>query len=162
MRYLELIFVFVFVFIGVLNVIFRVAASKRKKREQASVTGNLPTEKKKAEALLPGETREYSEYKVEKINAEPADDFTGAAVPGQDAAGLTAGSNIEKPVLTRDVAGGSSPRPVTGQISGSSLLTTETDIKRGQVSTWDKINKLSILKRAVVLSEILGPPKSSV
>lgn len=187
MRYLQLIFVFIFVFIGLLNVIFRVAASKRKKREQAGTSGNLPPKMKKVGTLIPGEAREYED---EKINAEPADGFTEAAVRGRDEAGLTSEADIEKPVLTGDTAAGSSRMPVTGQKPVSSLLKTDTspgyerfasgmterfggltahgsnmsgtDIKRDHITSWEKINKLSMLKRAVVMSEILGPPKGSV
>ena len=108
MRYLQLIFVFIFVFIGLLNVIFRVTASKRKKLKQAGTPGNLPPKMKRVEALLSGETREYEN---EKINAEPADGFTGAAVRGPDAAGLTVEEDIKKPVLTGDMAAGGSRRP---------------------------------------------------
>ncbi len=190
MRYLQLIFVFIFVFIGLLNVIFRVAASKRKKREQAGTSGNLPPKMKKVGTLIPGGVREYSEYKDEKINAEPADGFTGAAVRGRDVAGLTTEAGIEKPVLTGDTVAGSSRTPVTGQKPVSSLLKTDTSPgyerfasgiterfggptahgsnmsgthrKRDHITAWEKINKLSMLKRAVVMSEILGPPKGSV
>jgi len=195
MRYLQLIFVFVFVFIGLINVIFRIVASNRKKRGQSVAFGNLTSKKKKDKALLPGETREYSEYKVEKIDAEPADGITGAAVPGLDTAGLILGSDAEKPVLTRDTAAGGPERPMTGQTQISSSLETETlpgykrspgspeiteridrlstvsaqqptisvkDQRQDKITAWERINKLSILKRAVVLSEILGPPKGSV
>jgi len=195
MRYLQLIFVFVFVFIGLLNVIFRVAASKRKNREQALASGNLPSNKTKDNALLPSETREYSENKVEKINTEPEDGFTETAVSEHDTAGLIPGSDAEKTVLTRDVAAGRSMGPVTGKPPVSSLLETEaspgpkrseqpaeatwkigsstadsvnrpnisvTDQRPGKITAWERSNKLSVLKRAVVLSEVLGPPKSSV
>ena len=37
-----------------------------------------------------------------------------------------------------------------------------TDIKRDKITAWEKINKLPMLKRAVVMSEVLGPPKGSV
>ena len=192
MRYLQLIFVFVFIFIGLVNVIYRVAASNKAKRATADNSGKLSLKMKKVETLLPGEAREY---KDQKINVEPEAGFTEEDVPEPDTSGLTAEAYMENPVLSDDAVAGISRISGVGRTPEHVMLKTDTspvfersiqpgeitegpgalkaaltsgsnnsgmDIKRDQISAWEKIDNLSILKKAIVLSEILGPPKGDV
>jgi hypothetical protein len=182
MRYMELLFVLVFVLIGLLNVIFRIAASKRRKQAGpggASGPERRPSQKTRAyepETGLSEKTRAYEpEPRKAAVFEEVSADRPSVGVsPGGTQAPETgtpstlshAGPHVIMPVKQAEQGSHSAWYPdMSGRAVKSAHAPTVMSGRVGfggkvyKESAWDKINRLSPLKRAVVMSEILGPPK---
>jgi hypothetical protein len=189
-RYLELIFVLVFVFIGLINVIIRIAASKRRKQKEAGSARVLPEKKKTVEAddhHPPISKKRAAVWSPPGISSEQSAASPGisseqsAVSPGISPGQRPEPSSIytlkppvrepekepeEEPVKEseKDLSAGRIPgrsdkyvKSADASTPGSGQLRTVE--MRYQESAWDIINRLPPLKKAVVMSEILGPPK---
>jgi len=197
MRFGELIFILIFVFIGLINVIARVIASKTRKKKEAAGVQEKPSPKRATETLEISEIQEkeerarrgYGEVKgqlkglVEKVAKSQGITVTKETEASREKERYEAPSpetllakESNRPEYSSDISSISEVKH--SRLESSTLPKLKPGIKsrltsdagfgvqqeipqkdRSQMSAWKKINKLSYLKKAVVLSEILGKPK---
>jgi Na+-transporting methylmalonyl-CoA/oxaloacetate decarboxylase gamma subunit len=209
MGFAEIFFIFIFILIGLINVIARIIASKRRKEKEAQVQGAVQQEKPSQKQTYRAEQqikipppplkevemqdtenavtayREKDEIltsilersdltptmglkekeeaqKTEHIPLHPAE-----ALPVTELKEVHVPEDITsiKDVKVTNLDESTLPTlEVASQdqiLSGSQLSTRDSEkqpLKKAE-STWKKINTLTYLKRAVLLSEILGKPK---
>ncbi len=150
MRFGELIFLFIAVFIGLIGMIARVIVSKRKEKRG----GAAPQEMTVSD------------------NADSKDDKELAEMPSLGTVLPTMrtdeGSPLSDSTVRQNSQGISQEGLVYVQNSqgilqgGLVYVQNSQGISQGRgvyVSAWEKINQLSPMKRAIILSEILGKPK---
>ncbi len=171
MRFGELIFLLIFVGVGLINVIARIIVSNARKRKQTLSAKNQASSQgvKEAEAVEQpavrrvidtGEVETVSRFESMRIleegrkkiqeeifhEKEPREEVSVEDRSLMDMGAMN--REIQKPIVREKTAPThrASPAPSTQQ--GKTT------------SGWQKINRLPPLKRAVILSEILGKPKS--
>jgi len=197
MRFGELIFILIFIFIGLINVIARVIASKTRKKKEAAGVQEKPSPKGATETLALSAIQEKEE-RARRGYVEEKEQLKGLVEKVAKSQGITGTKEIE---ASREKERYEAPTPETllakesnrpeyssdistisevkrSRLESSTLPTMKPGIKsrltsdvgfgvkreipqkdRSQMSAWKKVNKLSYLKKAVVLSEILGKPK---
>ena len=136
MRFGELIFLFIFGFMGLIAMIARVIVSKRKEKGE----GAAPQERT---------VSDNADLKDDKELAEMP--FPGTVLP-------TMRTDEGSPLSDSTVRQNSQ-----GILQGGLVYVQNSQgisqAERVYVSAWEKINQLSPMKRAIILSEILGKPK---
>ncbi len=136
MRFGELIFLFIFGFMGLIAMIARVIVSKRKEKGE----GAAPQERTVSD------------------NADSKDDKELAEMPFPGTVLPTMRTDEGSPLPDSTVRQNSQ-----GILQGGLLYVQNSQglsqAERVYVSAWEKINQLSPMKRAIILSEILGSPK---
>ena len=136
MRFGELIFLFIFGFMGLIAMIARVIVSKRKEKGE----GAAPQERTVSD------------------NADSKDDKELAEMPFPGTVLPTMRTDEGSPLSDSTVRQNSQ-----GILQGGLVYVQNSQgISKGgrvYVSAWEKINQLSPMKRAIIMSEILGKPK---
>lgn len=159
MRFGELIFVFIAISIGLISVIARAIASKRKGKDEGAAPQERPSQKKAVETLpltefQGDENALRSVYRGESLYEEKTEDLAGierSPVSKEMAVSDNADLKDDKELAERP-----SPGKLQVYVQNSLGISQEG---RVYISAWEKINQLSPMKRAIVLSEILGKPK---
>ena len=150
MRFGELIFVFIFGFMGLIAMIARVIVSKRKEKGE----GAAPQERTVSDNADSKDDKELAEMP-----------FPGTVLPTMR---TDEGSPLPDSTVRQNSNGISQEGRVYVQNSNGILQGGLVYVKNSQgisqaervyVSAWEKINQLSPMKRAIILSEILGKPK---
>ncbi len=197
MRFGELIFILIFVFIGLINVIARVIASKTRKKKEAAGVQKKPSPKRATETLALSEIQEKEE-RARRRYGGGKEQLKGLVKKVAKSQGITLTKETEasrekeryeaptpetlvakesnRPEYSSDISSISEVKrsrlesltlpklkpKITRRLTSNIGFGVQQEIlqkERSQMSAWKKINKLSYLKKAVVLSEILGKPK---
>lgn len=187
MRFSELIFVFLFVFLGLIGMIARIIASKRKEKGAGAAPQKRPVQEKAVETsplteFQGDENALRSVSKGERLYEEKTEDLADVeeSTVFQEMGVLdNADLKDDKELAERPSPGTILPTMRTdegGRLRDSTVRQNSQEISLGglvyvqnsrgisqegrvYISAWEKINQLSLMKRAIVLSEILGKPK---
>lgn len=201
MRFGEFIYLFIFGSIGLISVIARVIASKRKKKDEGAAPRERPSQKKAVETLpltefQGDENALRSVYRGESLHEEKTEDLAcverspvSKEMAVSDNADLKDDEELaERPspgkltekLYQPEYSSGITPiqglqlsrlEPAVHPISRTDDVSNSADSAvrqnfqgisqegRVYISAWETINQLSPMKRAIVLSEILGKPK---
>ncbi len=136
MRFGELIFLFIAVFIGLIGMIARVIVSKRKEKgedaapQERTVSDNADLKDDKELAEMPSLGTVLPTIRTDEGSRLPD------STVRQNSQGILQGGLV--------------------YVQNSQGI---SQAERVYVSAWEKINQLSPMKRAIILSEILGNPK---